>query len=206
MRTKPSDRLSGEAKLNASASNNSQGLFLLRPCAVAAAALLATAVPVLSAAQQEHTPQREWVYRESADSASGELYPAAVLMSRNTLPKAGFGHGYITIGKHPKRPVEVEFSWDSATSWRPGAALCKHGGCELGIRFSGGAAVTFVAVERKTSPALLLQDGDAFVARAARHSGTIDVEFQTASTGGLTAYRFSVAAPLLIEKVKGSKK
>lgn len=207
MRTQCSDRLVRENELNAaSARDNSQGRSPLRQCAIAAAALVAVAIPVLAPAQQEHPPQREWVYRESADVVSGELYPAAGLMSRNTLPTAGMGHGYITIGKHPKRPLEVEFGWDSATPWKPGTSTCKPGGCQLGIRFGGSAAVTFVAVEKKNSPMILMQDGDAFVARAARHSGTIDVEFQTASSGGLITYRFSTAGPLLTGRLNGPKK
>lgn len=76
-------------------------------CQLVAAVLFAAALPVLA---QQHPTQREWVYRENADVASGELYPAALLMSQNTLPNAGFGHGYISIGKNPKRPVEVEFA------------------------------------------------------------------------------------------------
>jgi hypothetical protein len=206
MRAQHSDRLFRGNKLNASSRDKSQGRSFLRQCAIAAAVLLAAAVPALAPAQQEHPPQRGWVYRESADVTSGELHPAAVLMSRNALPTIGLGHGYITIGKHPKRPLEVEFAWDSATPWKPGTSTCKAGGCQLGIRFGGAAAVTFVAVERKNSPALLVQDGDAFVARAARHSGTIDVTFQTTSSGGLVTYRFSTTGPFLIERLNGPKK
>lgn len=177
------------------------------PLLIAGALALATR-PVCALPNEEHPPQRAWVYEDYADVVTGNIYPAAFLMSRKVVDVSakttGMGYGYLAVGNYSKRPMEVMLSWDEPPS-RAGAANCKPSGCELTIRFGGAAAIKFIAVQDKHSPTLILQDGRAFVAEAIRHVGAIEVQVQTLGYG-LVTHQFSTISRLQVEKLSRLKK
>jgi hypothetical protein len=184
-------------------------VFALFGLALLAAGALAFGTgPVRAVQSEEHPPQREWVYQDYADVVTGEMYPAAFLMTRKPVDAsgnaAGIGHGYLSVGNYSKRPMEVTLAWDEPLS-RTRAVNCKPGGCELTVRFGTGASTKFIALQDKHSPALILQDGRAFVAVAGRHVGTIEVQVQTLGYG-LVTLQFSTANRLQVEKLSRPKR
>ena len=194
--------------MNHSYKSPARALALLGRHFLAVGLLILTTGTASAGSNEEHPPQREWVYQDYADVVTGEMYPAALLMSRKVVEASakttGLGHGYLAVGNYSKRPMEVMLSWDAPPS-RTGAANCKSSGCELTIRLGAAAAMKFVALQDKHSPTLILQDGRAFVAALARHVGAIEVQVQTIGDG-LVTHQFSTASRLQVEKLARSKK
>lgn len=164
---------------------------------------LARALP-----NEEQPPQRAWVYLDYADVVTGDMYPAAYLMSKKVADSSAtttsIGHGYLAVGNYSKRPMEVTLSWDAPLS-KAGSAYCQPSGCELTIRFGAAPANRFIAVPSKHFVTLILQDGRAFIAAAARHVGEIEVQVQTLRDG-LVTHQFSTTTPLQAEKLARPKK
>ena len=175
-------------------------------CLLAVSAL--TAAPD-SACANEDPSQREWKYLDHADVKTGELYPAAFLMSRKlvSLPnkQAEVGNGYIGVSNHPKRSVQVTVSWD-VLGFNNNPIECKVSGCQLQIRFGPATTLQFVALRSADSPSVLnLQDPRAFISAAERHVGIIEVQLQTVANG-LATYQVTTSSPLRMEKLAGRKK
>jgi hypothetical protein len=156
---------------------------------------------------QEFPPQR-WAYEESADVVTGDLYPAASLMSPKVVKASanatGVGHGYLSVGNYSKRPMEVTLALDEPLS-RSGASNCKPSGCELSVRFGTAPAMKFIAFQDKYFSTLVLQDGSALIAAAKRHIGPIEVEIQTLRYG-LVAVQFATATRLQTERLNAAKR
>ena len=83
--------------------------------------------------------------------------------------------------------------------------FCKPEGCELKVRFGTAAVVRFIAIQDKHAPGVILQDGRAFVERAARHIGAIEVQVQTLGDG-LVTYQFSTSSRLEVSKLSRGNK
>lgn len=166
--------------------------------------LFATTTGLVSALpNQEPLAQREWTYEELADVVTGDPYPGALLFSRN-IPAPHIGHGYLEVGNYSKRPMEVTLSWDES-AFHARAIDCKPGGCEVRVRFGGKAAVSFIATRNKYSATLSLQNGNAFLAEAIRHTGPIEVQVETVGNGR-AAFQFATTKPLQVEKLTGRKR
>ena len=195
------------SKLNRSSRTHQVFTFFCLPLLAAGALAFATG-PVRALQSEEHQPQREWAYQDYADRATGEMYPAAFLMSRKpdeaSANATGIGHGYLSVGNYSKRPMEVTLAWDEPPS-RTRTVHCKPGGCELTVRFGTAAATKFIAYQDKHFPTLILQDGRALVALAGRHFGSIEVQVQTLGYG-LVTLQFSTANRLQVEKLRRPKR
>lgn len=165
--------------------------------------LLITAGPARAHPNEEHPPQRNWVYQEHADIVTGDRYPAALLMSRKVVvvPSVapGPGDGYLAVGNYPKRPLEVTLSLDEPMT-RENILVCKLSGCELTVRFGSGAAKKFVAVQGKAPSLLVVQDGRALVAEATRQVGSIEIQVKTIGDE-LVTLQFLTASRLQLEKL-----
>ena len=175
---------------------------------LAAGMLALVAGPASALANDEHPPQREWVYKEYADVVTGDLYPAALLMTRKVMKASenasGVGYGYLSVGNYSKRPMEVTLSWDEPPSGAR-ASNCKPSGCELTVRLGAAPAIKFIAVQDKHSPTLIVQDGRAFVSAATRHVGPIDIEVQTLRYGSISL-QFVTATRLQVEEFSTPKR
>lgn len=180
--------------------------FAFRALSAAGAFALVTG-PFSAFSSEEHPPQKEWVITEHADVVSGDLYPAAILMSRDVTDAAlkakGIGNAYIAVGNYSKRPMEVEFSWDEPLS-KPSTVNCKVGGCEVEVRFGTNTPTKFLAIRHKHAPTLILQDGRALIAAATRYTGPIEVRVQTLRDG-LIIHRFTAAKRLDLKKLGALK-
>jgi hypothetical protein len=178
------------------------GLLLFVVGTLALATQTAHALP-----NDEHPPQREWVYDDFADAVTGDIYPGAFLMSRKGIDGSakspGLGHGYLAVGNSSIRPMEVGLSWDEPASRSD--VFCKPIGCEVAVRFGAAAPIKFVAVWDKPFRALILKDGRVFIAAATRHVGEIEVQVQTLAYG-LVTRQFSVASRLQVEKLAKPKR
>ena len=173
------------------------------------AGILTVAIQTAGAAPNNEVPaQREWVYQQYADDVTGDLYPAAFLMSPKAVDTSakdtGVGHGYLSVGNYSKRPMEVTLAWDEKYS-KERAAKCKPGGCEVTVRLGASNALKYVALQDKHSPTLALQDPKAFVAAAERHIGAIDVQVQTVNYG-IVYLQFSTATRLQSARLLSSKR
>lgn len=193
--------------MNRTVRNQAQELGSIAKILIASSAL-ALSGQACAAPSEEHPPQREWVYQDYADVVTGQMYPAAFLMSKKVVDSSakttGLGHGYLSVGNYSKRPMEVTLAWDAPPP-KAGATSCKPSGCELTVRFGGAAVKNFIAQQDKHSPTLILQDGQAFIAAATQYVGAIEVRVQTVSDGLITQ-QFSTISRLQVEKLAKSKR
>ncbi|MCA0213664.1 MAG: hypothetical protein LCH79_10895 [Proteobacteria bacterium] len=190
-------------------------MYLRRAPSVArrVAALLASiaglvASSAYSATSNEVTAQRTWDYQQTADVESGDLYPAATLMSKrfaDTSAKiAGVLHGYLQVGNYSKRPFEVMLTWDQPYA-KEGEPKCKPGGCEVIFRLGESKTLKVVAVQRKHWSGLFVQDARPVITALEKHAGNISVQVQTLPYGAI-AFQLSTLQPLQAEKLMAPKR
>jgi hypothetical protein len=180
-----------------------QAMIFNRSILLAAGAITLIATSISSFSNELHPPQKEWVFTEHADVVSGDLYPAAILMSRDvsdvSLKSKKIGNAYIAVGNYSKRPLEVEYSWDEPLS-KPSILNCRAGGCEVTIRFGTNMPIKSLATRRKPGSTLVFRDGRPLLASFTQHTGAIEVQVQTLDDGLIT-HHFTTGKRLDIKKL-----
>lgn len=177
------------------------------------AALLASftglvASSAYSATSNEVAAQRTWDYQQTADVESGDLYPAATLMSKSfadtSAKVAGVLHGYLQVGNYSKRPFEVMLTWDQPYV-KEREPKCKPGGCEVIVRLGESTTLKVVAVQRKHWSGLFVQDARPVITALTKHTGNINVQVQTLPYGAIS-FQLSTLQPLQAEKLMAPKR